>query len=68
MNQMKTIIDLSGPEGNAYHMLAIADERSRKLNLDKDKILSEMKSSGYTNLLDTFLKYFGDDYEFTNRF
>jgi len=32
---------------------------ANQLNLDKDKILEEMKSSDYENLITVFDKYFG---------
>ena len=52
-------IDLSGPEGNAYVLMSYAKIFANKLSLDEDKIIEEMKSSDYENLLQVFDKYFG---------
>ena len=54
------IIDLTGPEGNVFSLLARAQRFSNQLGLDGDSILSEMKSSDYENLIQVFDKYFGD--------
>ncbi len=59
----KFSIDLTGPDGNAFNLLAKAERWSRELNYSKeqtDKILEEMKSGDYDNLVETFDKYFGD--------
>jgi hypothetical protein len=54
------IIDLTGPEGNAFCLLGIAQKLAKELDLDKDKILNEMESGDYENLLEVMEKYFGD--------
>jgi hypothetical protein len=54
------VIDLSGPEGNAYCLMGYAKKFARQLNLDGDEIIEEMKSGNYENLVATFDKYFGD--------
>jgi len=59
----KIEIDLSGPEGNAFHLLGIASKLSRKLGMgDKmtQRIQLEMTSSDYSNLINVFDNYFGD--------
>lgn len=53
-------IDLTGPEGNAYHLLGLASAFARNLNLDANKIKDEMVESDYENLIQVFDKYFGD--------
>lgn len=60
-------IDLSGPDGNAFALLGIAKRAARELELDWTKINEEMTSGDYENLLDVFMKYFGDYYELENR-
>ena len=52
------IIDLTGPQGNAYFLLGTASNLAKQLGLDGTKILSEMKSGDYENLLQVFDKYF----------
>jgi hypothetical protein len=54
------VIDLNGPEGNAFVLLGYAKNLSRQLDLDFKVIETEMTSSDYENLIETFDKYFGD--------
>lgn len=56
----RPIIDLDGPQGNAYFLLGTAQRYANQLNLNSEDILSEMKQSDYNNLLITFEKYFGE--------
>ena len=52
-------IDLTGPQGNAFYLLGTAKKLANQLDLDSDKILNEMKSGDYENLLQVFDKNFG---------
>lgn len=52
-------IDLAGPEGNAYYLLGTANNLAKKLGLNSEAILNEMKSGDYENLINVFDKYFG---------
>jgi hypothetical protein len=54
------VIDLTGPQGNAFFLLAQAGQYARQLGLDGDQIIAEMKSSDYKNLVAVFDHYFGD--------
>jgi hypothetical protein len=54
------IIDLTGPEGNAFCLMGYAKKFARQLDLDANQIIEEMKSGDYENLVTTFDKYFGD--------
>lgn len=57
------IIDLTGPEGNAYVLLGYAETLGRNIGLPKQEIemvKEEMTSGDYENLLNTFDRYFGD--------
>ena len=59
----KIEIDLAGPEGNAFNLLAIASKLSRKLKYSSDKeqaIQLEMTKSDYSNLIEVFDKHFGN--------
>lgn len=58
--QSKIEIDLTGSQGNAFVLLGYASRFSKQLNLDTEKIIAEMKSSDYENLVQTFDKYFGE--------
>ena len=55
----KPVIDLNGPDGNAYFLLGTANRLGKQLDLDVDKILEDMKSSDYENLIKVFDKHFG---------
>ena len=57
--QRPIIIDLTGPDGNAYVLLGYAKSYAKQLGLDYDKIRDEMTSSDYENLIQVFDKYFG---------
>jgi hypothetical protein len=53
-------IDLTGPDGNAFVLMGYATRLARELNLDGDKIIQDMKSGDYGNLLEVFDFYFGE--------
>jgi len=52
-------IDLTGPQGNAFYLMGTAKKLANQLGLDSKKILTEMKSGDYENLLQVFDKNFG---------
>jgi hypothetical protein len=54
-------IDLTGPDGNAFALMAIARQLHRQLDLDvsQQAMLDEMMSGDYENLLAVMEKYFG---------
>ena len=56
----KRVIDLTGPDGNAFVLLGIAKGLCKELEIDDTKIIEDMKSGGYENLIETFDAYFGD--------
>ena len=56
----KPEIDLTGPDGNAFCLIAIARRLSKQLSLDADKIVKEMQSGDYEHLIEVFDKYFGE--------
>jgi hypothetical protein len=55
-----TVIDLTGPDGNAYYLLAQAERMARRLDLDSVIILYQMRAGDYENLVQVFDRYFGD--------
>ena len=58
----KQVIDLTGPDGNAYYILGTAMKLCKQVGISSertDEILDEMKSSDYEHLIKTFDKYFG---------
>jgi len=59
----KPEIDLRGPEGNAFALMATARGYLKQLGYDKKEIqqvMDSMQSSDYENLLRVFDKYLGD--------
>jgi hypothetical protein len=52
-------IDLTGPQGNAFFLLGTASNLAKQLELDGSKIMEEMKSGDYENLLQVFDRHFG---------
>ena len=64
-----TVIDLDGPMGNAFALLAVAENEAMGLGIDRDDIdaiLDDMKSGDYKNLLKTLDEHLGanEDYPF----
>jgi|TARA_B100000073_G_scaffold174988_1_gene144866 hypothetical protein len=58
----KRVIDLNGPEGNAFYLLGTAQALCKQIGISverKDEILDEMRSDDYEHLITTFDKYFG---------
>ncbi len=53
------IIDLTGPDGNAFALLGFAKNFANQLGLEFSKISDEMTSGDYENLIQVFDKYFG---------
>ena len=63
--QGTTVIDLDGSQGHAFVLLGYASQTMKNSGMEKktqDRILNEMKSSDYINLLKVFDKYFGTVY------
>lgn len=54
------VIDLTGPDGNAFALLGYAKNLAKQLDLNYDIIHTEMTSGDYENLIQVFDKYFGE--------
>jgi len=55
-------IELSGPQGNAFYLMSLVSQFGNKFKIGHDltnKIIAEMKSSDYDNLLRVFVTHFG---------
>ena len=52
-------INLDGVQGNANILMGIAMNLANQVGLDGDKIIMEMRSGDYINLVKIFEKYFG---------
>lgn len=54
------VIDLTGPDGNAFALMAQAQRWARQLGLDGRQIINEMRQGDYENLVEVFDGYFGE--------
>ena len=55
-------IDLSGPQGNAFVLLGMAEEFAKQLGYDEletSALLTDMQSSDYNHLINVFDNAFG---------
>ena len=65
---MSRVIDLQGSQGNAFALMAIADDflRQMKRRDEFNAMRTEMMSGDYNNLLRVFKSKFGDLVTFAN--
>jgi hypothetical protein len=54
------VIDLTGPDGNAFVLLGKASMFAKQLGLNGKEIQEEMMKGNYEHLLETFDKHFGE--------
>ena len=52
-------IDLTGPQGNAYYILALAKRLCKEFGIDSKPLIDKMMSGDYENLIQIFDKNFG---------
>jgi len=60
----KIVIDLRGEQGNAFHLLGLANKLGRRKGFPKEYIdayLNKMREGDYENLVETFDKIFGEE-------
>ena len=53
------VIDLTGPDGNAFALMAYASRFAKQLGRDDKAIREEMMSGDYEHLLEVFDREFG---------
>lgn len=59
--QSEIVIDLTGPQGNAFFLLGYARKLAKQLDFeDVDGLLDDMKSGDYEHLVQVFDEHFGD--------
>ena len=61
VEKLETIINLDGPDGNAFNLIGLAVRIMRDSRMTEEEIapiVEEMKSSDYKNLVMTFDNYF----------
>lgn len=56
----KQVVDLSGPDGNAFFLLGRARGLAKQLGKEFAPISKEMMSGDYRNLVETFDRHFGE--------
>jgi len=56
----ETIIDLTGPQGNAFNLLGLANKLGKQLGIDTKELQANMMSGDYENLIQEFDKAFGN--------
>lgn len=61
------VIDLSGPQGNAFFLIGQARKSAKQLGLDSEAIQKDMMSGNYDHLLSVFEKHFGDYFVLANK-
>jgi hypothetical protein len=54
------VIDLTGPQGNAFFLLGFANKNCNQLGYDAEQVMPEMMEGDYENLVEVFDRYFGD--------
>ena len=57
------VVDLTGPDGNAFALIGLATRLVKQLGIDShtiNVIKTKMMSGDYEHLLKVFDKYFGD--------
>tara|TARA_B110000211_G_C13560672_1_gene327670 strand:- start:68 stop:289 length:222 start_codon:yes stop_codon:yes gene_type:complete len=55
------IIDLTGPDGNAFALMGLANRLGKQLDFKEiPRILEEMQAGDYEHLLQVFDEHFGD--------
>ena len=59
-NMDRPILDLTGPDGNAYALIGYAKQFGKQLGMDYNKIVQEMIKGDYKNLVILFVSHFGD--------
>lgn len=64
MSKKKQVIDLSGPEGNAFYLIAVVNKTFKQSGAPElgKHIVDEMMKGDYEHLLKTFELYLGDHF------
>lgn len=52
------IVDVTGPDGNAFVLLGIAKNWAKQLGYDEQKLLRDMQSKDYEHLVNVFVRTF----------
>jgi len=60
VSSSQLIVDLTGPDGNAFVLLGMAKRWARDLQLDYKSIQAEAMAGNYEHLLSVLDNHFGD--------
>ena len=55
----KQVIDLTGPQGNAFYLLGTAMKLCKQIGLDVNAVLKDLKGGNYEHLITRFDYHFG---------
>lgn len=61
--ETRIVVDLTGPEGNAFWLIALAEKLGRRLGVDpkrRGEINAEMYAGDYDNLIEVLEREYGD--------
>lgn len=58
--EQKMTIDIDGPEGNVFSLMAIVKKLGDRLGLESKSIMTEMQEDDYAHALRVFNKNFGE--------
>lgn len=61
--ETRIVVDLTGPEGNAFWLIALAEKLGRRLEVDpkrRGEIQAEMMGGDYDNLIEVLEREYGD--------
>jgi len=61
--QKEMIIDLTGPQGNAFYLIGVAKNLGKQLGFSDERMecmLYDMMNGTYENLIQEFDDYFGE--------
>ena len=64
-NNERPLIDLSGPQGNAYYLMGLVIKTFRQSGAPElgESIVEEMKKGDYEHLVKTFDLYLGEKFD-----
>ena len=54
----KQVIDLTGPQGNAFYLLGVAMKLSKDIGLDLEAVLDDLRGGDYEHLITRFDYHF----------
>lgn len=61
--ETRIVVDLTGPEGNAFWLIGLAEKLGRQLEVDpkrRGEINAEMMGGDYDNLIEVLEREYGD--------